>query len=66
MATIPEIQEAIIGLAKDDYRQLRRWLIEYDWDAWDKQIEADSDSGKLDDLVSQASDSKRDGTLKDL
>ena len=54
MSTIAEIQQAIISLPKSDYAQLRRWLNEYDWEEWDRQIEADSDDGKLDFLVSQA------------
>ena len=66
MATIPEIQEAIASLSKSDFEGLRRWLDEYDWDKWDQQIEADSDTGRLDALASQASANRRDGTLKDL
>ncbi len=66
MSTIAEIQQAIISLPKSDYAQLRRWLNEYDWEEWDRQIEADSDDGKLDFLVSQATEAKRQGTLEDL
>ena len=66
MSTIAEIQQAIISLSKSDYAQLRRWLNEYDWKEWDQQIEADSDDGKLDFLVAQATEAKRHGTLEDL
>ena len=68
-STIVEIQQAIISLSKSDYAQLRRWLNEYDeydWEEWDRQIEADSDDGKLDFLVNQATEAKRQGTLEDL
>ena len=65
-STIAEIQQAIISLSKSDYAQPRRWLNEYDWEEWDRQIEADSDDGKLDFLVNQAMEAKRHGTLKDL
>ncbi len=61
MSTIAEIHQAIISLPKSDYAQLRRWLNEYDWEEWDRQIEADSDDGKLDFLVSQATEAKRQG-----
>ena len=37
-----------------------------DWDKWDKQIEADSKSGKLDFLISKAMKEKEKGTLKEL
>ena len=59
MSTVAEIQQAIISLSKSDYAQLRRWLNEYDWEKWDRQIEADSDDGKLDFLVDQATEAKR-------
>ena len=35
-----------------------------DWDKWDKQIEVDSESGKLDFLIADAM--KEKGTLKEL
>ena len=66
MSRVAEIQEAIIGLSKSDYAKLRRWLNEYDWEEWDQQIEADSDDGELDFLVSEAYGAKRQGTLEDL
>ena len=66
MSTVAEIQQAIISLSKSDYAQLRRWLNEYDWEEWDQQIEADSEAGKLDFLVDQATEAKRQGTLEDL
>ena len=65
-STIAEIQQAIISLSKSDYAQLRRWLNEYEWEEWDQQIEGDSDDGKLDFLVDQATEAKRRGTLEDL
>ena len=36
------------------------------WDKWDKQIEANSKSGKLDFLVAEAMKEKEKGTLKEL
>ena len=65
-STIAEIQQAIISLSKSDYAQLRRWLSEYDWEEWDQQIEADSDDGKLDFLVDQATEAKRRDMLEAL
>lgn len=37
-----------------------------DWDKWDKQVEADSKSGKLDFLIAEALEEKERGTLKEL
>ena len=45
---------------------LRQWLSESDWENWDRQIEADSKSGKLDFLIAEAFEAKEKGTLKEL
>ena len=66
MSTIAEIQQAIMSLPKSDYAQLRSWFDEYDWGEWDRQVESDSDAGKLDFLVAQAAEAKRQDMLKDL
>jgi hypothetical protein len=66
MSRIEEIQAAIESLPEDEYARLRRWFSEKDWDKWDKQIEADSESGKLDFLIKEARDEKAKGQLKDL
>ena len=66
MTTIPEIQQAILTLDKDDYHELMQWINELDWQRWDAQIEADSESGKLDFLETEALEAKRDGALAEL
>lgn len=66
MSSLTEIQQAIVSLTRSDYAELMRWLDEYDWEQWDRQIEADSGAGKLDFLLSQAREVKGQGTLEDL
>ena len=66
MSTVAEIKQAITGLPKSEYVQLVRWLQEYDWEEWDREIEADVEAGKLDFLAERAAEAKRQGTLKDL
>ena len=66
MTTIAEIQQAIRSLPKADYDLLKRWVDEYDWEQWDRQIEADSDEGKLDFLLAEAAETRRKGTLENL
>ena len=48
------------------YLQSRQWLSELDWENWDRQIEADSESGKLDFLIAEAFEAKEKGALKEL
>jgi len=56
IARVEEIQVAIESLPYQDYIHLRQWFSKRDWEKWDRQIEADSESGKLDVLI--------EGTLK--
>ena len=58
MTDIETIQQAILSLSKEDYIQLKRWLSELDWEEWDKEIEDDSASGKLDSLISEAAEAQ--------
>ena len=66
MTTIAEIQQAIMSLPKADYARLKRRVDEYDWEQWDKQIEADSDEGRLDFLLAETAEAKRQSTLERL
>ena len=62
MSSITEIQQAILSLPEADYLQLRHWFNELDWEKWDRQIEADSESGKLDFLIAEAFEAKKGHT----
>lgn len=66
MTRLEELELAIASLPDNEYRQFRRWFLERDWEKWDREIEADSTSGKLDFLVKEAQDAKAKRTLKDL
>jgi len=66
MSNVEEIKVAIEALPEADYVQLRKWFSEKDWGRWDKQIQADSKSGKLDFLIAEAIEEKGKGTLKEL
>lgn len=61
MSTVEEIKSAISALSKDDYIHLRKWFSEKDWEQWDREIERDSSSGKLDFLVEEAVSEKNRG-----
>ncbi len=66
MSRLTEIQQQILTLPEAEYKQLRQWFNELDWEKWDREIEADSDAGKLDFLIAEALEEKEKGTLKDL
>ena len=66
MSKVDELKAEIERLPSEEFTELFRWLSEKDWETWDKEIDADSQSGRLDFLVRQAREEKAKGTLKDL
>jgi hypothetical protein len=54
MSTLTEIEAAIKQLPEGDIRKLAAWLQAYLDETWDRQIEADFESGKLDNLIAKA------------
>ncbi len=48
MSTVKEIESAISRLSGNDLSELRDWFSAFDADAWDRQIEKDVHSGRLD------------------
>ncbi|RKU20131.1 hypothetical protein C6501_00655 [Candidatus Poribacteria bacterium] len=66
MSRLEKIQQEILALPEAEYKQLRQWFSELDWEKWDQEIEADSKAGKLDFLIAEALEEKEKGTLKDL
>jgi hypothetical protein len=51
MTQVELIQAKIESLSQEEYARLRRWFAEKDWERWDKKIEKDAASGKLDFLI---------------
>jgi hypothetical protein len=37
-------------LRAEELRQFRDWFLEFEWEAWDRQIERDSKAGKQDNM----------------
>lgn len=59
-----EILSSIESLSREEFARVREWFYELDWERWDREIEEDSKSGKLDFLVKEALTEKADGKLK--
>jgi hypothetical protein len=66
MSTIDNIKLAIEALSPTDVILLREWILERDWQKWDRQIEADSQAGKLDFLIDEAREESGRSTSRDL
>ena len=54
MTTLEHIESQLQELSGKELREFRRWFQEWDSDSWDRQIEADAQAGKLDELAAEA------------
>jgi hypothetical protein len=54
MSELEELEKRIRKLAPEELAKFRAWFIEFDHALWDRQIQSDSKSGKLDRLVNEA------------
>ena len=66
MTTVAEITGAVKRLPKRDLARFRKWFAEYDAAEWDRQLESDAASGRLDALVREARRDHRAGRTKPL
>ncbi|HLJ55433.1 MAG TPA: hypothetical protein VKT77_10375 [Chthonomonadaceae bacterium] len=64
--SVKELEQAVQRLDPESYSEFSRWFIEFDHDRWDRQIEADSRAGKLDELVRRADQDFEAGRCKPL
>ena len=54
MGKVEKIEEEVQALSPAELAQFRAWFLEYDWAAWDHQLERDVQAGRLDDLAEKA------------
>jgi hypothetical protein len=54
MGKVEQIEREIQGLAPTELGAFRKWFLEFDAEAWDRQIEEDARAGKLEQLAAQA------------
>jgi hypothetical protein len=66
MSDINSIEKAVEALPPAELAEFRRWFAEFDGRAWDRQIEQDVNSGKLDHLASEALADYESGRTREL
>ena len=54
MGKVEKIEQDIQALSPEELAEFRAWFSEYDWAAWDRQLERDVRAGRLDDLAEKA------------
>jgi len=58
------LESKIAKLDNDSFSKFREWFIQFDQACWDKQLETDSNAGKLDFLINAALEEHRIDNLK--
>jgi hypothetical protein len=64
--SVHELEQAISQLPSEELTRLAAWFEEFMADEWDKQIERDAASGKLDHLIRKADDDIKAGRFTPL
>lgn len=64
MTELDKLENRVRNLAPDDLAKFRAWFLEFDSVLWERQIEVDAKSGKLDRLTSEALADHRAGKAK--
>ena len=54
MSKVNDLERQVQSLSADELAAFRQWFAEFDADSWDRQLEIDAKSGKLDSLAKRA------------
>jgi len=54
MNKVEKTELQVQGLSPEEFAQFRAWFVEFDWATWDRKLERDVESGRLDDLAKKA------------
>jgi hypothetical protein len=65
MTTVQEIKDAVSDLSPENLAAFRAWFAEFDAMLWDRQLETDVASGRLDRLGDEALQDLREGRCTD-
>ncbi|MGH7884266.1 MAG: hypothetical protein ACRENO_01075 [Thermodesulfobacteriota bacterium] len=66
MTKIESLEKEIKELSRTELEAFRDWFKKYDSDEWDKQIEKDIQSGKLDAIAEKALKEHKAGGSKEI
>jgi hypothetical protein len=66
MTVLERVEAQVQALSEKELYECRRWFQEWDADAWDRQMEADAQVGKLDALAAEALVKYRSGVAREI
>jgi hypothetical protein len=64
MSRVEQIEQAIQELTPEEFAQLARRVYALEQERWERQLDHDASSGKLDFLLDEAHSERDAGTLK--
>ncbi len=66
MTKIEALEREVEKLTQEELAAFREWFIEYDWQAWDRELEQDIAAGKLDKFAAEVLDEHKRGKTKEI
>jgi preprotein translocase subunit SecA len=66
MTKVQALEEEIESLSPEELAELQEWLAEREANAWDREIERDAASGKLDKLFEKSMADHRAGKSREI
>lgn len=54
MGKVEKLEQQIEALSPEELAQFRAWFLEFDWAAWDAQLQSDVRAGRLDAVAEKA------------
>jgi hypothetical protein len=64
--SVKELENAVSVLSPEELQEFRIWFADFEMAQWDRQIEQDSNAGRLDHLINKAMEDHRAGRTTDL
>jgi hypothetical protein len=66
MTKVEMLEREVAGLTSDELAIFRQWFAAFDAKAWDRQLEADAEAGKLNAVAESALSEYRAGKTRPL
>lgn len=66
MSKVQHLETKVQSLSPQELSLFRAWFVEYDAQAWDRQIEADQKSGNLNAIVDKARAEFKSGNTREI
>jgi hypothetical protein len=66
MTKVEALEREVEKLTREELSTFREWFVDYDWQAWDRELEQDAAAGKLDKFATEALEEFKRGKTKEI